>query len=209
MGGVNFRMNTVFKWYIAAWFLLGIPAVLTAGRFLSASRIIPPLSKARAALLCVLAIAALFAAPYLLSPMVGGGGGGYTLDGLAYLSGYHPGDAAAVSFLRSLPAGDDIIVEAEGPPYSYYARIASFTGIPSIIGWSNHEGGWRSDIASRTSDIRSIYEDPGQARALMEKYHATLLVVGDTERARYRVNLSASGFSPAFSQDGTAIYRLA
>jgi len=156
MGGVNFRMNTVFKWNIAAWFLLGIPAVLTAGRFLSASRIIPPLSKARAALLCVLAIAALFAAPYLLSPMVGGGGGGYTLDGLAYLSGYHPGDAAAVSFLRSLPAGDDIIVEAEGPPYSYYARIACLPASrQSSAGRTMRGGGGRISPPAQATSVPS------------------------------------------------------
>lgn len=206
MGDVNFRMNTVFKWYIAAWFLLGISATLTAGRFLAASRLIPLFSKAKAALLCVLAVVILFAAPFSFSPPAVSGG--YTLDGLAYLSDYHPGDAAAVAYLRSLP-GNEVIVEAEGAPYTYYSRISSFTGLPAIIGWSNHEGGWRSDIASRTSDICSIYEDPGQARALMQKYNATLVVVGDTERARYRVNLSSGDLALVFSQDETDIYRLA
>jgi uncharacterized membrane protein len=42
----------------------------------------------------------------------------------------------------------------------------------------------------------------------MEKYHATLLIVGEPERSRYNVNISSSGLKQVFSQDGTEIYRI-
>jgi uncharacterized membrane protein len=42
----------------------------------------------------------------------------------------------------------------------------------------------------------------------MRKYNATLLYVGDMERTRYKVNISATGLLRVYSQDGTDIYRL-
>ena len=61
-----------------------------------------------------------------------------TLDGLAYLKDSHAGDAGAVTFLRTLE-GDERIVEAEGGDYTYYSRVSSFTGIPSVVGMPFHE----------------------------------------------------------------------
>ena len=57
-------------------------------------------------------------------------------------------------------------------------------------------------------DIRAIYEQPDQARALMQKYNTTLVIVGEPEHNRYRVNISPSGFDLVFSQDRTEIYRI-
>jgi uncharacterized membrane protein len=41
----------------------------------------------------------------------------------------------------------------------------------------------------------------------MEKYHATLLYVGDAERERYKVTIPASGLEKIYSARGTDIYR--
>ncbi len=134
-----------------------------------------------------------------------------TLDGLAYLNDSHPGDAGAITYLRTLQS-DERIVEAEGGDYTYYSRVSSFTGIPAVIGMPFHEYMWRGDdtgwYSSRLADIQSIYEKPETTSQLMKKYNATLLYVGDAERERYKVNISQKGLEKIYSADGTEIYRL-
>jgi uncharacterized membrane protein len=41
----------------------------------------------------------------------------------------------------------------------------------------------------------------------MEKYHATLLYVGDAEREKYKVNVTGAGLMKIYSAQGTDIYR--
>jgi uncharacterized membrane protein len=134
---------------------------------------------------------------------------GHTLDGLAYLSSTHPGDAEAVAYLRSLDVISGI-VEAEGGDYTYYSRISSFTGIPAIIGMPFHEYMWRADgwFGERTNDVRLIYEDPEQTRALMAKYNATLLYVGEAERERYTVRVEEAGLPLLYDRSGVQIYQI-
>ena len=157
----------------------------------------------------ILVACLLLAAPFIVQYNHGTGSG--TLDGLAYLSSTHPGDAGAVAYLRTLP-GDEILVEAEKGDYSYYSRVSSFTGIPALIGQPFHEFMWRGDdtgwYSARPAAIRAIYEDPEQTLPLMKKYNATLLYVGDPERERYTVTLPYTGLTKVYSAENTAIYRI-
>jgi len=209
MGDTYFRMNTVFKCYIAAWLLLGISCFSMAGQSLSRWGRIPEISSRSQAAIITTAVAILFIIPLFVPLDLNYGS--RSLDGLEYLSTAHPGDAAAVAYLRSLH-GDERIVEAEGGDYTYYSRISSFTGIPAVIGMPFHEYMWRGDdsgwYSGRINDIRTIYEQPDQTRPLMEKYQATLLIVGEPERSRYHVNISSAGLQQVFSQHGTEIYRI-
>jgi YYY domain-containing protein len=209
MGDAYFRMNTIFKCYIAAWLFLSISTLAMAGQVLARWNRIPVLPARRQAAVVAITVITLAAVIFLVPP--GFGYGSRSLDGLAYLDTVHPGDAAAVTFLRAFPpAGDIRIVEAEDGDYSYYSRISSFTGIPAIIGMPFHEYMWRGDdtgwYSSRIGDIREIYERPEKTRALMQKYNATYLIVGEPERTKYNVSLPASGLVQVFSQDGTEIY---
>jgi len=210
MGDTYFRMNTVFKCYLPAWIMLGIAASVMVGTWLSESRWIPVISDRNTTIITAVVVSILFILPFVipLNPNYGTG----TLDGLAYLKDSHPGDAGGVTFLRTL-RGDERIVEAEGGDYTYYSRISSFTGIPAIIGMPFHEYMWRGDdtgwFAKRPADIKSIYEDPEKTVELMKKYRATLLYIGDSERERYKVNISAGELEKIYSADGVEIYRLA
>jgi YYY domain-containing protein len=209
MGETFFRMNTVFKCYLPAWLMLGTAAAAMAGRWLSLRPGVPAISSRNAAILTVITVAVLFILPFSGTPLVSYGSE-KTLDGLAYLQDQHPGDAAAIAYLRALP-GDEIIVEAVKGDYSYYSRVSSFTGIPSIIGQPFHEFMWRGDdtgwYSARPSDIQAIYEQPEKTVSLMKKYNATLLYVGDLERERYSVNIPAAGLAQVYSALGTEIYR--
>jgi len=209
MGDTFFRMNTVFKCYLPAWIILGIAATTMIGKWLSECRWIPVISARNTAIITITVVGLLFVVPFFIPFNMTYGTG--TLDGLAYLKDSHAGDFGGVIYLRTLQ-GDYRIVEAEGGDYTYYSRVSSFTGIPAIIGMPFHEYMWRGDdsgwFGTRLADVKSIYEDPDKTVELMKKYNATLLYLGDSERERYRVNISANGLEKIYSADGAEIYRL-
>jgi YYY domain-containing protein len=209
MGDTYFRMNTVFKCYLPVWILLGIAATAMVGKWLSESRWIPVISVRNTAVITAIVVGILFILPSVIPVSQNYGAG--TLDGLAYLKDSHAADAGGVAYLRALQ-GDYRIVEAEGGDYSYYSRISSFTGIPAIIGMPFHEYMWRGDdtgwFNTRLADVKTIYEDPQKTVDLMKKYNTTLLYLGESERERYRVNISTDGLERIYSADGTEIYRL-
>ena len=210
MGDQYFRMNTVFKLYIAAWLLLGTGTFVMAGRFLDRPAITNgicrvPRAARRGLVIAVLAL--LLVAPFLaagnfMHPT-------YTLDGTAFLDREHPGDAAAIRYLQGIP-GHQVIVEGQGDDYSYAARVSSFTGMQTVIGWTFHEFMWRNDygpVNERMADVRAAYEDPTRTVAVMEKYGADLLYVGDLEREKYHVALPSTGLALMYDQGGVQIYR--
>lgn len=209
MGETYFRMNTVFKCYLPAWLILGTAAFVMAGRWLSDWGKIPSLSARHTTMVMITVACVFLTAPLAIQYNQGYGTG--TLDGLDYLSTIYPGDAGGVAYLNTL-SGNEILVEAEKGDYSYYSRISSFTGIPTIIGQPFHEFMWRGDdsgwYSTRPADIRLIYEDPKETVAIMRKYNATLLYVGDLERERYIITLPVTGLTKVYSFDNTEIYRL-
>ncbi len=210
MGDTYFRMNTVFKCYLPAWLMLGLSSFQLVAQKAADWKKIPVFSSRKTAVMTFTVILILFALPFVIQYNAGYGTG--TLDGLAYLSVTHPGDAGGVAYLRALP-GDERIVEAEEGDYSYYSRISSFTGIPTIIGQPFHEFMWRgvdtSWLSIREDDVKAIYEQSNETVQLMKKYNATLLYVGDPEREQYNVSLPQTGLVNIYSADNTDIYRLA
>lgn len=213
-----FRTNTMHKIYYIAWLMLGVGCAGLIGRWLGARPspvLAAPLARKAVA---VVAVAALLAFPPLFQPDVGEGllgidfgGGGSTLDGLAYLDHAHPADAEAIRFLEAYPDAAGI-VEAAGDDYSYGAPISSFTGIPTIVGKRSHELQWRTNKDgwwwTRIPDVERIYEEPGRTVELMRKYGCELLYVGSLEREKYSVNLPSNGLEKIYDRDGVQIFRL-
>jgi YYY domain-containing protein len=208
MGETYFRMNTVFKFYLPAWFLMGTASLTVIGEWLRGAGIGRRMPAGADRVLPVLAAVILLVAPFAIN--VDFGYGSHTLDGAAYLEGSHPGDAAAIAFLRTFP-GDHVIVEAEGGDYTYYSRVSSFTGIPAVIGMPFHEYMWRGDegrISERSADVRAIYEQPARTIDLARTYNATLLYVGAEERDRYDVSIPTEALELIYDAEGVRIYRI-
>jgi uncharacterized membrane protein len=105
------------------------------------------------------------------------------------------------------------VLEASGDPYTEFARISSHTGIPTVLGWANHEGLWRgneAEIGERLARIRAFYT-AGDLRAALEtiqKYGITHVVVGDMERRAYpgADNVARFPFLVPVHTGDTAIY---
>lgn len=205
MGDVYYRMNTVFKFGLVAWTLMGVSAFCMIGRWLEGRNIsltFPGGRKAGAALLAVV----LVAAPVLI-PDITYGYGGKTLDGLAYLETFYPGDSAAVAWLRTIDAPVTLVEAVQGD-YTYYSRVSSFTGIPALLGQPFHEVMWRGDDADtteRTDAARRIYEEPDEAVTLMEEYGIDLVYVGDLENELYDVSLPETGLDIVYDEGGVII----
>jgi uncharacterized membrane protein len=112
-----------------------------------------------------------------------------TLDGLKWLRTNSPGDPAAMEWIRQNTAGDAVILEAFGDDYSAFghARISTFTGRPTVMGWAGHEVQWQHDPGTRSADIQVLYTttDNAAAQALIDRYGIRYVVKGPIEQTTY------------------------
>jgi YYY domain-containing protein len=208
-----YRMNTVFKLYFQSWILLSIAAPWCAAQL--AERQWAP---ERARLAALLSIGALFVASCayplgITATRLANRVAPRTIDGTEYLSREHPDDFAAIAWMREHVGGLPVILEASGDPYSYYARFSSNTGLPTVMGWANHEGLWRGherQVGERVADVARIYNAPSLAEVvnLLDRYQIKYVLVGDLERKDYQ----AAGLEKfaqlkaAFTRGGTTVY---
>ena len=181
------RMNTIFKFYHQAWPLLGIGAVVLADRAWRRAK------SSRGALALVFAVAALAAILYPSTAAVSRlrqGDGTFSLDAGRHLERRNRGDSEAIEWLRRNAPAQATLIEATGDPYTEFARVSTHTGIPSVLGWANHESLWRShdpEVMERFAQVRAFYTatDPAVAEQILRRYGVTHVVVGDLERRAY------------------------
>lgn len=119
------------------------------------------------------------------------------LDGLVWLQTESWGDYQVISWLRQKAIGRPVVLEAVGESYTTFARISTFSGLPTVLGWRVHEWLWRGgfDIpGQRTEEVKTIYEQPLSAAAtdLLNQYQVKYIVIGDKEREAYP-NLNLAG----------------
>jgi YYY domain-containing protein len=180
------RMNTIFKFYFQAWPLLAVAAAV----FVSAAwdRATVPRRAWRTALAILLVISALYPTNALISRIRQSTH--FSLDGFAAFARRRPADAAAVAYLAANAPRHAVVIEAVGGAYSEYARISSHTGIPTVLGWGNHEALWRSDrpdapeVPAREAAVRAFYSrgDEETAVQILRLYGVTHVVLGELER---------------------------
>ncbi|MCC6260222.1 MAG: hypothetical protein IT311_05105 [Anaerolineales bacterium] len=189
----GYRINTIFKFYYQAWLLWSLAAAFGVAYLLQ------NLNNAvwgwvyRIGIALVIFAGLLYPALSLptktnsFKPY-----GGFTLDDFDRIKRENPDEAAAIEFLRAAP--DGVVAEAIGGSYDpSYARIATYTGLPNVLGWPGHESQWRGGAepqGSRQADIAALYttSDWDTASAILAKYHIRYIYIGDTERRSLQVN---------------------
>jgi uncharacterized membrane protein len=197
-------MNTVFKFYFQAWALLGLVAAFgvyyVGDRSVADPSTVEKGGRNRAAQIAFTTLFSLLVLAGLLYPLgasfsrTGGFAGPATLNGLAFVARERPDEFAAVRWLNEETTGaqasNPVIVEAVRGSFAYqYARISSRTGLPTVMGWTGHEGQWHGlydEIAQRERDVNLLYGGSVQdARRVLDQYDVTYVIVGYLERADF------------------------
>ena len=138
-----------------------------------------------------------------------------SFDGLGWLRDRAPGDPAAIDWLRHNTSGSAVVLEAVGDDYSAFghARISTFTGRPTVLGWPGHELQWDHEPGTREADVRRLYRttDLTEARELIARFDVAYVVHGPIKRTTYGdaglAKWDVLG-TKVFDSGGTAVWRL-
>ncbi|MCY4436008.1 MAG: DUF2298 domain-containing protein [Chloroflexi bacterium] len=190
-GPPNMRMNTVFKLYFQVWTLLAPVmafAIYYARIWLRERQ--RPLSWAFRAVTILLVLSGFYYSALTAPIFASFQREPPTLDGTKFYARDHADEVAAIAWLQENAASDSVVVEASGQEYSLYSRVAAFTGLQTVLGWRQHENLWRNDfklVLERENDLQLFYVTAPRdgAEALLRKYDADYIFVGDWERQLY------------------------
>jgi uncharacterized membrane protein len=100
-------------------------------------------------------------------------------------------DRAAIEWFNEHVEGSPVIAEASIGAYRCNgSRISIGTGLPTIIGWLNHETQQRypDGLEVRQSDVAELYKsaDVSTKTAILQRYGVAYVVVGPLERMNIR-----------------------
>jgi uncharacterized membrane protein len=210
----GYRINTIFKFYFQAWILLSLAAAFGVAVMLSELR---RLASVFYAIVAIIVIGMglfypVFSLPEKTDNFKAEHPEQRTLDGAAYLANMMPDDYQAIQFMQKLDPG--VVAEAVKDSYSEYARVATFTGMPTVLGWDNHESQWR-DYAlqgTRKADIEMLYttNDWATTQEIINRYNIRYIYVGNLERNTYNVNEEKFNrfLKPVFQQGSVTVYEV-
>ena len=208
------RINTVFKLYYQSWFLLSIGSAFALYHLSTSWQTHRAWSKMiKVGWWALLALLILGSSLYPIASSITltqDFSQRPTLDGLDYFARQYPGEREAIDWLSQRP-GSPVIAEAIRDDYSSYSRVSAFSGLPTILGWEQHQWMWRGSALftkGRRQDIDRIYQsqDEKEVTALLIKYNVSYVFVGYLERDKYGRDIKLESFLPvAYKDDGRVI----
>lgn len=211
------RMNTIFKFYFQIWVLWALVSAFGIWYIGQQAR-----RWVRYLVVGLLSMVILLGGVYLpgsLYSKTGGFASPPTLDGMAYFARSFPNDWAAIQWLNQNVSGTPVILEGSRGAYwseGHSSRISMATGLPTLMGWENHQRQWRGDyfaqVAGRVEDIHQIYQlrDWNATQAILAEYNIEYVIVSTLELDWYRpVNLQKfdNYMEPVFQSGDVIIYR--
>jgi YYY domain-containing protein len=207
------RMNTVFKCFMGAWPLLALGGALLLPLALASRHARVFIRIAVVAALAAALVHPLSAIAFRAEwngPLDG-------LDGLRWMAREAPGDRESVFWLRTHAVEGAVLAEATGNAYSDYGRIGAASGLPTVLGWENHEGLWRgggsvAETSARKRDLKLIYtsEESGGVFKLLHQYQVRYVFVGALEKRDFGPNAfpMRANFRRAFANGDAAIFEI-
>jgi len=225
------RMNSFFKYYLEIWVLLSIVSAYMLWQLGESGFLRPRIGWRTGAWMVVLAV---LIGSSLIYTALGSRArisdrftdGPSTLDGTLYMAeAVHQErgetielkwDLEAIEWLQDNVEGSPVILEAHMEQYRWGARIANYTGLPTVLGWPWHQQQQRTaysfTIQERARDVKEMYEttDVGKALQLLRQYRVRYVVVGDLERIVYPpegLRKFANLGQKVFENQGTTIYK--
>jgi YYY domain-containing protein len=249
------RMNTIFKFYYQAWLLWSLAAAFSVVVLLEKLRGIQAVVyRIGLGLVLIMALAfpvfglqnktggfqiPAFFQYFKMSKAAGkpsilqAAGAAWTLDGAQLFRSQYPDDAAAAHWLLTAPEG--VIAEAfnKSSSYSDYARMSTYSGDPTVLGWWYHEWQWRGTVTEqvsqiqdlsckakesydsrrmRSDDISCLYEARNWdvASEIISNYNIRYVVIGTLERRDYHISeqLFQQHLTQVFRQGQVTIYEV-
>lgn len=184
------RINTVFKFYSIAWWALALSIPALYSRFW---KDFSQRKKITAFVSIVFILSLSLVYPVRGTIVRIGHKHWYepTLDGMAKWHHEFSGEREMIQWIRSNTHPTDVIWELHGPGLYKYARVSTFSGRPTILGWIHHEHVWRKKGYAlgkeRKKEIESLYEAPSKSnlKNFLSKYNVKWIVLGKIEKKKY------------------------
>ena len=233
---LNDRMNTLFKFYYPIWNLVSLAAAIMGcrgwqyvARFWRGWRrdgwtlrnpdLINGLVATVALVLLLSSLASGAVNIQIMTTFQRISGPRPTLHGLEYLMGRDPVEYRLANFLNQNVRGVPVVLEAQGPSYQDFTRIASRTGLPTVMGWDYHvmqRGIPGKEIEARKANVAKIYQtlNPIEALSLLKQYKVKIVVIGELERKTYpsggldKFAGMTQNLFPIFQEGRTVAYEL-
>ncbi|MBP5491103.1 MAG: hypothetical protein J6Y10_10990 [Lachnospiraceae bacterium] len=188
-GGAYQRANTMFKLTYQAFIMYGLSMGYIITRFVTM-----PSSRLMKGAGIFAMILLLSCVGYFNEAYVNWFDGYYKgLDASAFIrEDCNTADADIIDYINTNIDGQVNILEMSGLSYTYFNRISTFTGMPTVLGWQTHEWLWRSSgadkayprmVAHRHEDVITLYTSKDKAKVsyLIEKYDLDYIYVGICE----------------------------
>lgn len=227
------RMNTIFKFYLEAWYILSTLVIILFFQLFYLcyksfkekqinKSLISFIFLGITAFLVLLAglTAGIAITGFSTTDHTHGYKPIFTINGLEYAKHRSPSEYKAFTWINNnIKNTDAVILEAHGHPYGEFSRVVMNTGIPTVVGWEHHltqRAIPREEIHNRIEDVKTIYKSKNVNKAydLLKKYRVSHVYIGPIEIKEYglkglkKFKENTDKFKPVYSDKEVTIYEV-